>query len=621
LASVFATLALPCAAGAQNPTEAPPTSVDGPSADIVSLSGLSIARDGTGGLVYLKNVGGVQHVFVARLLGGVFQPPEQVDGSFPAPSTQPVIAAGNGGLLLVAFVNAGSLYAVDRLSSSSGYTTPVDLADGASNPSIQMSSFGKAYLAFATTAVGGSDVRSVYYHNGIWSRQSASLNAAPADTAGTGTGRPVVAAAGDGIATIVWGERSHIYSRRVWGTSPSVVYEQVDVPSLSGWTEVSAEQPQAGVGGDSSFVGVVFDETFANGSQRQTRVLMNRLQGSRYGGVSQVDSLAMGGPSAGQPQIAVGEFGTGLVTSQNSNELFAGLLSSNVTFIGTTRVDNDLSLSTPDALPAAAGLSSFIVAWQNDGGLLGGTSIHARYYTVSGAFGPELVLSSSALGPTEAGSGLFDGGDLNGDAAAAWVQGTGSGTQIEVAQLYQEPGAPAARTSFRYARSTHPSLSWYPANDLWGPISYAVSVDGAQVGSTTATSFTVPGSISQGPHTWQVTAINPAGLQSSSRNARVWIDSVSPAVRVRVVGKRRVGATLRLVATYTDAPRGEPGVDASGIARIVVHWGDGVTQTLPPGEHRAFHRYTSRGRYRLVVVVQDRAANKTAVTKKIRIAL
>ncbi len=619
----LAALIAPAAGSAQNPTLAPPTTVDGPSADIVSLSGMSIARDGTGGLVYLKNVAGVQHVFVSRLAGGVFQAPQEIDSSFANPSSQPVIAAGNGGVLLVAFVNSGSLYVVHSRRSSSPYGAPLDIYNGASNPSIQMSSFGKAYLAFAAAGDGGSDVLAAYYYNGAWSLESAPLNAKPGDDAGTGQGRPSVATAGDGIATVAWGEGGHIYSRRAWGTSPSVVYEQADVPSLGGWSEVSSQQPSAGAGGDSSFVGVVFEETLTNGSQQQSRVLMNRLQGSQYDGISQPDGLTTpGSQSAADPRIAVGEYGAGLATSgqSSSDEVFAGLLGNTVTSLGATRVDSDLSVSAPDAVPATAGLSSFIVAWQTDQGILGGTSIHARYYTTGSGFGPEIVLSSPGFGPTDASSGLAAGGDVNSDLAATWVQGTGGSTTIEVAQLYETPGAPSARSGFRYARSTRPSLSWNAPNDLWGPVRYVVSLDGDQIGSTTATSFRVPVSVAQGSHTWHVTAVNPAGLQASARNARIFVDSVPPQVDFTIKGKRKAGATLRIEVRYTDAPSGVPARDASGVASIFIRWGDGSTSSLRPGEHRVTHAYQHRGRYFLAIVVKDRAGNKTAVTPSIKIA-
>ena len=51
-------------------------------------------------------------MFVSQLLGGSFQLPVQVDAGLAGASSQPVIAATNGGLMLVAFINGGTLYAV-----------------------------------------------------------------------------------------------------------------------------------------------------------------------------------------------------------------------------------------------------------------------------------------------------------------------------------------------------------------------------------------------------------------------------------------------------------------------------------------------------------------------------
>ena len=208
--------------------------IDGPSAAITSLGGLSIARDGSGGLVYSKTVSGTPHVFVSALVGGQFQSPVQVDASLAGASSQPVIAAGNGGVLLVGFINGGQLYVVDRASTTAPFGSPQPLAGAASNPAIQMTNFGKGYLAFTVADGAGHDVRAAYYYNGAWSLEAAPLNDTPADDAGTGSGAPQVAAAGDGVAIVVWGEGGHVFSRRVWGTSPSVIDEQADVPSRVG---------------------------------------------------------------------------------------------------------------------------------------------------------------------------------------------------------------------------------------------------------------------------------------------------------------------------------------------------------------------------------------------------
>jgi hypothetical protein len=224
---------------------------------------------------------GVKHVFVSRLTGGVFTPAEQVDASLSGASSQPVIAAGDGGLLLVAFVNSGQLYVVTRTSVSAPFSAPQPLAAGASEPSIAVSIHGKGYLAFTVIGSGGHNVRVAYYNAGQWSLVDAPLDAVPASDAGAGGGRPRVAASGDGVAIVVWGEAGHVYSRRVWATSPSVVFEQADVPSVAGFNEVSADSPSVGTGDDDSFAQVVFHEVVTNGTFQRSRVLMRRLRGSR----------------------------------------------------------------------------------------------------------------------------------------------------------------------------------------------------------------------------------------------------------------------------------------------------------------------------------------------------
>ncbi|HSC04636.1 MAG TPA: hypothetical protein VLC49_15000, partial [Solirubrobacteraceae bacterium] len=318
LAGLLALLAaglLASAARAQ-PSPAPPTVIDGPSAAITSLNGLSVARDGTGAVVYEK----AAHVFVSALVGGQFQTPVEVDAGLPAGSSQPVIAAGNGGVLLIAFINAAQLYVVSRASTTAPYGAPAPLAAPATNPSLQMSNLGKAYLAFTVGDGAGDDVRAAYWAGGGWSLEAAPLNAvAPGDDAGTGTGAPAVATAGDGVAIVTWGEAGHIYARRVWGTAPSVVDEQADVGSVSGCGEVSVGEPAVASGGDSSYADVAFREVVSCPGVQQARVLVNRLRGSQFDGAVPADGLAAGGESAGDPQVVMTEYGQGFVTSEGQS--------------------------------------------------------------------------------------------------------------------------------------------------------------------------------------------------------------------------------------------------------------------------------------------------------------
>lgn len=615
LAAVLATAA-PALASSQPVLAGPPVTVDGPSASIVGVGGLAIARDGSGALVYLKkDASSVAHIFVSRLVKGSFQPPEQIDTGLAGPSSEPVLAAGQAGLLLIGFINGGELYAVDRASSSGAYSRPIGLFAGAAHPSLQMTTFGKAYLAFTADAAGGShDVRAAYYYRSSWALEPTALDALAADDAGTGAGRPQVAVAGDGVGIVVWGEGGHIYSRRVWGTSPSVVYEQADPPSLSGWSEVGADQPVAGTSGNSSYVDVAFHEVLSSGAPQQSRVLMRRLRGSQYDPVTEPDGLSTPGPDGAEdPQIASGEYGSGVVTSQRqaAHQTIATVLTGSGVSGASTELAGPSAVA-PTPVPAIAGLSSDFVAFEHSPGGSGLPEIDVRYSGDQQTFGPPQTVSSPLLGPAVAAAGLAAAGDIDGNAAVAFVQGVGSSTRVVAGQLYRPPGSFATARAFQYSRTHHPLLRWRPARSHWGPLRYTVTVDGVPAGQTNGTALTVARSLSDGLHHWRVTATNPAGEQSATRNAKVWVDTVAPAATVRLSGRRRAGAKLQIRVIASDtAPPASPAT-ASGIAHITVYWGD-RTRSMFRG--RKAHVYAKHGRYKLTVVVSDRAGNRTKIVR------
>jgi hypothetical protein len=620
LVIVLAALALAAPAGAavrRTPTLAPSnTVVDGPSAAIMGLSGLSVARDGTGGLVYLKDVGGVTHVFVSPLLGGRFQPPTQLDPGLAGPSSHPVIAASNGGLLAVAFVNGGELYAMQATSALSGFSPPQPVYPGASNPALSISTFGKAYLAFTAASAGGSDVRVAYYYAGQWALSSTPFDENPADNAGSGTGRPSVVSSGDGTGIVVWGENGHVYLRRVIGTTPSSASYRADPSSFTGLNEVSADQPTVGAGGDSSYASVAFRETLAGG---QTRVLFNRMLDDQFTGAKAVDGISSpAGGSADQPATAPTEFGVGFVTAEQttSHNLFALLLGSDDTPETVQQVNTLPQSSAPDAAPATAGTVSTLIAWQQDQGNGSPAEIRLRYASDGTTLNGDQVVSSSALGATNAGQGLAAGGDLAGDAAVAWVQGSGAQTRIVSAQLYQNPGGFSPTSQFAYSTRAHPVLSWSAASEEWGNPTYAVKFGGALVAQTTATAVRVPGTVAQGRHVWSVTAINQAGGGTVARSATVFVDSLAPVVSVRVTGPRRPKGLLHVYVHAHDTRPGLPSSRVSGVNTVQVRWGDGAKTST---HHSATHAYRRRRTFTLTVVVTDRAGNRTAIHKKIRI--
>ena len=605
------------------PSPAPPTVIDGPSAAISGLGGLSIARDGTGGLVYSKAVSGISHVFVSALIGGQFQSPVEVDAGLLGASSEPVIAAGNGGVLLVGFISGGQLYVADKAGPNAGFGSPQALAAGASNPSLEMTNFGKAYLAFTIADGAGHDVRAAYYDSGEWSLEAAPLNDTPADDAGTGSGAPQVAAAGDGVAIVVWGEGGHVFSRRVWGTSPSMVDEQADLASLSGCGEVSAGDPSVSAGGDSSYADVAFQEVFSCGGVDQSRVLVNRLRASQYDGAIAADGLTTPGTDSGiEPAVAMTEYGQGFVTAagQVSNNVVAMELGNNGAYGPVLQVNSLPGTGAPYAVPGVAGLFSTLVAWQQTPGTAGPAEIRVRYEPRASTLGPELVLSSPAGGPTDAALGIAATGDGGGDAAVAWVQGASGANQIVVDQMYQPPGSATVPKTLSYSRSAQPVLRWSPVSARWGPITYTVTVDGVPVGQTGGSSLRVTTALANGPHGWQVTATNPANLTGVSKVARIFVDTVPPLLTVTASGPRRAGSDEVLRLRYRDpAPPGLPAADASGVAKLTIRWGDGTVTHVKPGTHRIAHVFRRAGRYRITITVADRAGNQTTVVRHVKI--
>ncbi len=602
------------------PTPAAPTVVAGPDAGIAALTGMSIAHDGTGGLVYLDQVAGVARVFVSRLVGGAFQAPQQIDATLPGASSQPVIAAGNSGVLLIAFINAGELYVVNVAGVTAGFGTPLALAAGAANPAISISNFGKAYLAFSVIGAGGNDVRDAYYFAGAWTVEPTPLDATPSDDAGSGTGRPAVAAAGDGVGIVAWGEAGHTIVRRVWGTAPSVVYQQADVPSLSGWSEVSSDAPSLSAGADSSYVDVGFQETLTSGGQSQSRALMNRLIAGSSGGITAADGLSTPGPEgAVDPQVVMDDSGRGYMTSARTitHQLMADALGNNGANGGVFRVDSLPNTASSDAVPAIAGGSAMLIGWQEDSAPLAPAEIRVRYAPAGGSsLGPELVLSSPILGSTNADAGLFAGGDAAGDAALAWVQGTGASTRIVAAQMYQPPGSFGASRRITYSRSPQPVLSWSTPREAWGPLVYVVTLDGVQVARSGASTYRPAAPLSEGPHLYQVTAFNAAGVATPASAASLLVDTIAPSARISLSGTRRAGATVHLRVRSSDVRPPEPVADSSGVASVTVNWGERHRAKHPSNKS---HVYSRPGLYKVTVTVVDRAGNKATAVQHVRI--
>ena len=95
-----------------------PAEVIDASPDVLELGGVAMAEDGSGGLVFRKRVEGRAHVYAARYVGQRWLPPQRVDVGQAFDSSWPRIGAGNGGRLVVTWVQEFGVKS-DRLFSAS----------------------------------------------------------------------------------------------------------------------------------------------------------------------------------------------------------------------------------------------------------------------------------------------------------------------------------------------------------------------------------------------------------------------------------------------------------------------------------------------------------------------
>ena len=91
--------------------------------------------------------------------------------------------------------------------------------------------------------------------------------------------------------------------------------------------------------------------------------------------------------------------------------------------------------------------------------------------------------------------------------------------------------------------------------------------------------------------------------------ARVFVDTVAPKASFTLSGRRAVGAPVKVTVRSSD--RG------SGVAKVTVFWGDGTPHTQV--SHTKAHIYKRAGRFKVKVVIADRAGNTKTLTRQVTI--
>ena len=586
--------------------------VDGPSPDVRSVGDVDIARDGTGAVAYVRRDAGVDHIFVSRLANGVWQAPERVDAGLDAPAATPAVAASDGGRLAVVFIAGGSAFATVRQAGAPAWGAPQLLASGAADPSVDMSFNGAAY---ATFTVNGGDVagarmdRTATTFAGI----PAALDAVPASVAGVGSNRSRVAIAADGTGVAVWGESGHVFARRMYGTNPSSVYQDLTLADLDGHAGGTADAPSVDIEDDSSFAWVVFRQQFNDGGAAKPRAIGVRLRGSRSDPPVAFDGLGWGGQGVDPPVVDLNGKGQGTTTAGTTGgSALASVLKDDI--LNPARV---LGGSGPPAQPigAVAETTDRVVGWLSpaDG------TVHGVFYDDKAASrlipgpGPDTALTNPALGPVDPAAGFDVAGNRTGDFAFAFIQGAADARRLVVAEYDRLPGAFRISTSSKLWRNVISNpLAWGTALDLWGPLTYTVLVDGKPVAQTQTTKATLPvGALSEGLHSWRVTATDRRGQSVTTTVKPLKVDTVAPTVSFSVKRKQRV-------ATVTAKPADviPPSGNAAGIKYVRIDWGDGSGFEQA---RKASHSYGRKGAFTVRVSATDRAGNVAVAERRIHI--
>jgi hypothetical protein len=596
----------------------PAQPVDGPTPDIDKLGGVDLARDGTGGLVYLKRVDGTPHVFLSRFNGGQFRPPERVDNGIGAGASEAAIAAADADRLAIVWIAGSRVYGsvVTGNDQQPGpLLGPTELYNDPSGPvsdlAIDMGINGAAYATWAGPGGGGSDVRVSRLMDITWNLVGAPLDIDPARAAGRGSQRSRVAVSAEGNAVVAWGEnhadgRPRVYERRVTGLNPSAFPQELSLNDLGGQIGGRADQVDIDVEDDGSFAWAVFRQDFAGGSRSVAR----RLLGTTFDPGVPLDA----GPSTGSPRIGMNGRGQGLVGIETAGGGATGLFLYNDVFEPGAQLSSQPSAAGTEPKPASSEHHEVALAWRVADGA-GNGSIRGRFKPDPKVpFENEVELSRPDLGPVAPGQFAI-GADRVAGFAVAMVQGApGANRTVTAAVQDRPPGRPGAIVRSGWQTKLHPKLEWRTGIDLWGPQRFRVVVGGKVVGETTGHSL-VPAQRLRAarPLPYQVIAVDVRGQESPSRTRVVRFDNQGPRLTVKVVGKRRAGRGLRIVVRASDGK-------GAGVLKIRVRYGDSKRVVSQRGKRfRGAHAYR-RGRFKLRVTGYDKAGNRRVKIVRLRIS-
>ena len=616
----------------------PATTIDGPSQEIAGFGGVAMAEDGSGGVVYLKKVAGVPHVFVSRFVGGRWLAPIRVDADQPYAASWPRIGAADNGELVVVWATPfatekeeGSERPVDELLSatlgagSSEFGPEVivdpDIGDATgTSPDLAMSSTNQADVVYRVIDSSGNvpplhpgdvdeEVRVAHYEGERW-LDLGPINRDPGVSMRppTAANAPQIAINRVGSGVVVWQEPeitgvARIWARRLFGANLDYVLP-VSATSLGGSPiSTEADAPSVAI----SLLGqavVAYRQAYGpNSPLPGPRIFVNTLpdgeseNGAVFTGAHIADSAVPGGAAAkvGPPSIDIDEDrevrllydanGLPRVVEGNDKGLLSAL-SLGPSFAGS----EEPAASVMN--PAGGGVSAWVSSEPN-----GTPAVAVREDFANGAVQTALVgggaggpIGELAVGRSELGDGLI-----------AFQQGALGNAAIVAAQATAPPVEVVIDGPKGWIEPSQALVSWSPAVSADGPLTYHVVLDGHELAVAAGASELRLDRrrLSGGVHTVELLATDVDGQSTLSPPSELKIDAGIPTVKVL---RSRAGnsVTVRVSDRYS-------GVDTKA---ITVSFGDGHSAR---GKKVLEHTYAHAGIYRITVHVRDNLGNSGVV--------
>lgn len=649
LAACAACLALPPAAHAIVSDVHP---IDGPSAEIVDVGDAAMAEDGSGGIVYLKQVDGRTHVFAAQFRDGAWRPPQRVDVGQSFDSSWARIGAGDDGRLLVTWVQEFGVES-DRMFSASldpGATSfqppvPVDFNVGEASstyPDLAMSRGGQAYLVYRVVTdlspsnpAGyiGADTRVARYNGRLWSVLGTPVDRSiPTPVrAPTEANAPEVGIDVQGQGVVAWQEPDdefvdRLWVRRLFGTS-------VGIPILASpqsWEGTPLRGPADAFALDVAGFGqaaVAFRQQPGQASKLTApRLMVNEMpdvfseSAQRFAGALLADGGVRGG--LGAPSVAVDPrslFVTGVAAGAAS--LLGG--GDEAAAEPVDRIDTGASSIPGDPLVDLSETGAAVAAWRELRGNAGLVGVQERR-------ADDVVEPTELSAPRGGGVGrLTLGGSGRGDAILAWKQGSGANSQIAAAVVDAPPDPFLVLLPSGWQRKKRIRVAWDRSPNAVSAVRYSVSVDDEPVreGLRQLHALLKRDDLGNGRHRIQIFATDAAGQETGSRVGHLLVDRRAPRVELRRHGRR-------LTVVVTDGRRGRASTLRTGSVRISFGEGGGAAASVSARGARAstkrrrktkaptvreHHLYSHAGRYTVRVRARDKAGNRTAFSQIVRI--